>query len=154
MELSNIGPMPGAKKKAKRVGRGESSGIGKTCGRGGKGQTARNGGFIPARFEGGQMPLYRRIPKFGFNARKQYLGLNDYTIVNLDMLEKFDANATVDASSLESRGLSQAHTRKAGIKVLGTGTLTKKLTVKVNAISASAKARIEALGGTVEIVAE
>ncbi len=152
MELSNLGPNKGAKKKKKRLGRGESSGLGKTSGRGGKGQTARSGSGIPARFEGGQMPLYRRVPKLGFKSRKQNLGLNEFNIVNLDTLEKFDNGATVDGDSLFGKGLKISAKKKAGIKVLGRGTLTKKLTVKVHAISESAKTKIESLGGSVELV--
>lgn len=152
MELSKLGPVKGAKKKKKRLGRGESSGLGKTSGRGGKGQTARSGSGIPARFEGGQMPLYRRIPKLGFNSRKQNLGLNDYTIVNLDTLEKFDNGATVDIEALLGKGVKLSPKRQAGIKVLGRGDLTKKVNVKVHAISDSAKTKIESLGGTVELV--
>ncbi len=152
MELSKLAPNKGAKRKKKRLGRGESSGLGKTSGRGGKGQTARSGSGIPARFEGGQMPLYRRVPKAGFKSRKQNLGLNDFNIVNLDTLDKFDNGATVDTDALLTKGLKLSAKKLAGVKVLGRGTLTKKLTVKVHAISDSAKTKIESLGGTVELV--
>ena len=152
MELSTLRPARGAKKLKKRLGRGESSGIGKTSGRGGKGQTARSGSGIPARFEGGQMPLYRRIGKIGFYSRKGNIGLNIFTVINLDDLEKFDAGSTVDLTALVEKGLHLSAKKKAGVKVLGRGALTKKLTVKVNAISQSAKEKIESLGGTVELV--
>ena len=152
MELSNLKPAKGSKKEKKRLGRGESSGMGKTSTRGGKGQTARSGSGIPAGFEGGQMPLYRRVGKLGFFSRVGNLGLNKYTTINLDNLEKFDAGSVIDTAFLVKKGLTLSAKKKAGIKVLGNGTLTKKLTVKVQAITASAKQKIEALGGTVELV--
>jgi large subunit ribosomal protein L15 len=152
MELSNLKPAAGSKKKKKRLGRGESSGLGKTSTRGGKGQTARSGSGIPARFEGGQMPLYRRVGKIGFFSRVGNLGLNKYTTINLDLLEKFEAGSVVDTAALVKKGLNLSAKKKAGIKVLGTGSLTKKLTVKVQAVTASAKQKIEAAGGTVELV--
>ena len=152
MELSKLSPPKGSKKRKKRLGRGESSGLGKTSTRGGKGQTARSGSGIPAGFEGGQMPLYRRIGKLGFFSRVGNLGLNKYTTINLDLLEKFDANSVVDTAALVKKGLNLSAKKKAGIKVLGTGKLTKKLTVKINAVTASAKAAIESAGGTVELV--
>jgi len=152
MELSKLTPARGARKKARRLGRGESSGSGKTSGKGGKGQTARTGGHVRPGFEGGQMPLYRRLPKWGFVSRQQVFGLNRYNVVNLDVLERFDAGATVDAESLKQAGFCKTNSRRAGIKVLGTGKLTKKLSVKVDAISASARASIEACGGRVELL--
>lgn len=147
MKLSNLKPKAGSRKKRIRLGRGEGSGSGKTSGKGGKGQTARAGGHVRPGFEGGQMPLYRRLPKLGFVSRKSVLGLNRFTVINLSDLELLDAGSTVEASMFRHRG-----SRRAGLKVLGTGTLTKKLTLKVQAISASAKAKVESLGGTVEIV--
>lgn len=152
MELSKLRPAKGSKERKKRLGRGESSGIGKTSGRGGKGQTARSGSGIPARFEGGQMPLYRRVGKVGFYSRKRNLGLNCYTTINLDTLETFDAGSTVDFSALVEKGINFSAKDRAGVKLLGRGNLTKKLTVKVNAISESAKNKIESLGGSVELV--
>lgn len=152
MELSSLKPAKGSKKLKKRLGRGESSGIGKTSGHGGKGQTARKGAGIPARFEGGQMPLYRRVGKVGFYSRIGNLGLNSYTTVNLDTLEQFDAGSTVDFQALCEKGINFSSKKKAGVKVLGRGNLTKKITVKVNAISESAKKKIESLGGTVQII--
>lgn len=152
MELSRLAPPRGAKKKRTRVGLGEGSGHGKTSGRGGKGQTARSGGGVRPGFEGGQMPLYRRIPKFGFSSRSKVLGKNSFIVVNLSDLEKFADGSVVDQSTLLQNGIKGGAHERAGYKVLGNGQLTKKLTVKVQAISASAKAKIEALGGTVEIV--
>ena len=152
MELSKLSPAPGARKKVRRLGRGESSGSGKTSGKGGKGQTARTGGHVRPGFEGGQMPLYRRLPKWGFVSRQQVFGLNRYNVVNLSVLERFDAGSTIDAESLRKAGFCKTNSRKAGIKVLGTGTLTKKLLVKVNAISEKAKAAIEGCGGSVELL--
>ena len=152
MELSKLSPPAGSKKRKKRLGRGESSGLGKTSGRGGKGQTARSGSGIPAGFEGGQMPLYRRVGKLGFFSRVGNKGLNQYTTVNLDQLEKFDANSMIDTEALVKKGVTLSAKRKAGIKILGNGNLTKKLNIKVQAVTASAKAKIESLGGTVELI--
>jgi large subunit ribosomal protein L15 len=146
MRLHNLKPRPGAKHRTKRLGQGESSGHGKTSGRGGKGQTARSGSSIRVGFEGGQMPLIRRIPKRGFNNARfatKYLG------VNVGDLNKFDDGARVDETALRSVGL--ANGRSDGIKILGTGELTKKLLVSACAFSASAKAKIEAKGGTWEV---
>jgi large subunit ribosomal protein L15 len=151
MELSKLKPAAGSKKKKKRLGRGESSGLGKTSTRGGKGQTARSGSGIPARFEGGQMPLYRRIGKLGFFSRVSNLGKNQYNLVNLSTLDKFENGATVDEAALVAKGYNLSSKKKAGIKVLGTGDLTKKLNVKLSAFTASAKAKIESLGGTAEV---
>jgi len=153
MDLSKLTPRPGSRQKKVRVGRGESSGLGKTCGRGGKGQTARAGGGVRAGFEGGQMPLYRRIPKLGFVSRQRVLGSNRFQVVNLSVLDKFENGAVVDAESLCKLGYAKSLGKQAGIKVLGSGNLTKKLTVKVEAVSDSAKAKIESLGGKVEIIA-
>lgn len=147
MRLHTLKPRPGAKHRTKRLGQGESSGHGKTSGRGGKGQTARSGSSIRIGFEGGQMPLIRRIPKRGFNNARfttKYLG------VNVGDLNKFDDGARVDEIALRSVGL--ANGRAHGIKILGNGELSRKLTVSVSAFSASAKAKIEAKGGACEIV--
>lgn len=148
MRLHDLRPRPGAKHRRKRLGQGESSGHGKTSGRGGKGQTARSGSSIRIGFEGGQMPLIRRIPKRGFNNARHG---TRYLPVNLDELNRFDDGARVDASVLRDAGL--ANGRHDGIKILGNGDLTRKLTVTANAFSASAKAKIEAKGGTCEIIA-
>ena len=147
MRLHNLKPRPGAKHRTKRLGQGESSGHGKTSGRGGKGQTARSGSSIRIGFEGGQMPLIRRIPKRGFNNTRF---ATTYIAVNVGDLSKFDDGARVDEAALRAVGL--ANGRATGVKILGDGELTKKLTVSVSAFSASAKAKIEAKGGTCEVV--
>src|SRR5262245_11274678 len=146
MRLHDLKPRPGAKHRRKRLGHGESSGHGKTSGRGGKGQTARSGSSIRIGFEGGQMPLIRRIPKRGFNNARHTLR---YHAVNLDSLNQFENETRVDETLMRERGL--ANGRFDGIKVLGGGDLTKKLTVSAHAFSASARAGIEAKGGTCEI---
>jgi len=147
MRLHNLKPRPGSKHRRKRLGQGESSGRGKTAGRGGKGQTARSGSSIRIGFEGGQMPLMRRIPKRGFNNARF---ATKHLAVNVGDLEQFENGARVDETALKSVGL--ANGTFDGVKILGTGELTKKLTVVVSAISASAKTKIEAKGGKVEIV--
>jgi large subunit ribosomal protein L15 len=147
MRLHDLKPRPGAKHRRKRLGQGESSGRGKTSGRGGKGQTARSGSSIRIGFEGGQMPLIRRIPKRGFNNARhatRYLG------VNLEALNRFEDGARVDEAAMRSVGL--ANGKSSGIKILGDGEITRKLTVTAHAFSASAKAKIEAKGGTCEVV--
>ena len=149
MRLHNLKPRPGSKHRRKRLGQGESSGHGKTAGRGGKGQTARSGSSIRPGFEGGQMPLIRRIPKRGFNNARF---ATSYLPVNVGSLDQFENGARVDETALRSVGL--ANGAACGIKILGAGELTKKLTVVVSAISASAKTKIEAKGGKVEIVAK
>jgi large subunit ribosomal protein L15 len=146
MRLHNLKPRPGAKHRTKRLGQGESSGHGKTSGRGGKGQTARSGSSIRIGFEGGQMPLIRRIPKRGFNNARF---ATKYNGVNVEDLNKFDDGARVDEIALGAVGLSNG--KSDGVKILGTGELTKKLTVVASAFSASAKAKIEAKGGTCEV---
>ncbi len=147
MRLHTLKPRPGAKHRTKRLGQGESSGHGKTSGRGGKGQTARSGSSIRIGFEGGQMPLIRRIPKRGFNNARF---ATKYNGVNVEDLNKFDDGARVDELAMSSVGLSNG--KSDGVKILGTGELTKKLTVIASAFSASAKAKIEAKGGTCEIL--
>lgn len=147
MELSNLRPAEGSKHSdAFRRGRGHGSGNGKTAGKGHKGQKARSGGGVRPGFEGGQMPLYRRIPKRGFTNR------NSKTIVgiNVEALEKFENEAVVTVESLMEAGIVK--NPRDGVKILGNGELTKKLTVKVDAFSAGAKAKIEALGGTCEVI--
>ena len=147
MRLHNLKPRPGAKHRRKRLGQGESSGHGKTSGRGGKGQTARSGSSIRIGFEGGQMPLIRRIPKRGFNNARFTI---QYLPVNVGALNVFDDGARVDETAVRSVGL--ANGRGDGIKILGNGELTKKLVVVAHAISASARTKIEAKGGTVELI--
>lgn len=148
MRLHDLKPRPGAKHRRKRLGQGESSGHGKTSGRGGKGQTARSGSSIRIGFEGGQMPLIRRIPKRGFNNARFTVR---YAPVNIESLNAFDNGTRVDEAVLRSVGIVNGPAD--GVKILGDGELTKKLTVVVNAFSASAKSKIEAKGGTCEMVA-
>ncbi len=148
MRLHDLKPRPGAKHRRKRLGQGESSGRGKTSGRGGKGQSARSGSSIRATFEGGQMPLFRRMPKRGFSNKRfgtSYLG------VNVESLNRFEDGATVDAAAICAAGL--ANGQFDGIKILGDGELTKKLSVNAHAFSASAKTKIEAKGGTCQVIA-
>ena len=142
MELSNLKPKKGSRHAKKRVGRGPGSGHGKTAGRGEKGQKSRSGFSRMLGFEGGQMPLHRRLPKRGFtNIFKK-----EHAIVNLSDLERFDNGATVDEASLRQAGLVKG--KHDGVKVLGNGELTKKLTVHAAKFSASARKAIEAAGGT------
>jgi large subunit ribosomal protein L15 len=147
MRLHDLKPRPGAKHRRKRLGQGESSGHGKTSGRGGKGQTARSGSSIRIGFEGGQMPLIRRIPKRGFNNARHTIR---YLPVNIDALNRFDEGARVDEQVLRTSGLASGNAD--GIKILGDGELSKKLTVAAHAFSVSAKAKIEAKGGTCELL--
>jgi len=146
MRLHDLKPRPGAKHRRKRLGQGESSGHGKTSGRGGKGQTARSGSSIRIGFEGGQMPLIRRIPKRGFNNARF---TTRYLPVNVEALNCFDDGARVDEMTLRASGLVNG--RGDGVKVLGDGELNKKLTVCAHAFSASARNKIEAKGGTCEM---
>ena len=153
LALNTLKPLPGSRKPRTRVGRGEGSGHGKTSGKGGKGQTARSGGKIRAGFEGGQMPLYRRVPKFGFTSREAMTGKNRFGIVRLSVLERLENGTTVDVAKVQALGYAKKSSEKAGVKVLSDiEKMTKKLHVKVNAISATARAQIEAAGGTVELV--
>jgi large subunit ribosomal protein L15 len=147
MRLHDLKPRPGAKHRRKRLGQGESSGRGKTAGRGGKGQTARSGSSIRIGFEGGQMPLIRRIPKRGFNNARH---ATVYIPVNVESLNAFEDGARVDEAALRSVGL--ANGRGAGIKILGDGEVTKKLSVTAHAFSAGARKKIEAKGGSCEVI--
>lgn len=146
MNLSNLKPRPGAKHRVKRLGSGESSGKGKTCGKGHKGQKARSGGSIRLGFEGGQMPLIRRVPKRGFN-NAQFKTL--WAIVNLDSLNRFENGAAVDEKTLLEAKLIRKPFE--GVKILASGELTKKLAVVANQASAAAKAAIEKAGGTLTL---
>lgn len=148
MRLHDLKPRPGARHRRKRLGQGESSGHGKTSGRGGKGQTARSGSSIRYGFEGGQMPLIRRIPKRGFNNTRFK---TVYHPVNLESLNQFEDGSRVDAETLKKAGL--ANGRADGIKILGDGELNRKLTVVAHAFSASARSKIEAKGGACEVIA-
>lgn len=153
LSLSTLTPRSGSRKNSKRLGRGEGSGKGKTSGKGGKGQSARAGGSIRPGFEGGQMPLYRRLPKIGFTSAERVAGRNIFNVVRLEVLEKCDNGAVVDPAALAALGCTEKKGKKAGYKVLlGSGTFTKKLTIKVHAVSEGAKAKIESLGGTVELI--
>jgi large subunit ribosomal protein L15 len=147
MQLHDLKPRPGAKHRTKRLGCGESSGHGKTSGKGHKGQKARSGGSIRLGFEGGQMPLYRRLPKRGFNNSNFKIS---YAPVNLSSLEKFEAGTVIDEAFLREKGLVTG--KWDGVKLLGGGELSKKLSFKVNKASESAVAKIEKLGGKIEIL--
>jgi large subunit ribosomal protein L15 len=147
MRLHDLKPRPGARHRRKRLGQGESSGHGKTSGRGGKGQTARSGSSIRIGFEGGQMPLIRRIPKRGFNNARH---ATRYVPVNLEALNQFEEGTRVDETILRKAGL--ANGPSSGIKILGDGELTRKLSVSAHAFSATARTKIEAKGGTCELV--
>ena len=149
MQLNALTPRT-KNKKNPPVGRGGKRG--KTSGRGGKGQTARAGGTIRAGFEGGQMPLYRRLPKVGFRSQKKVLGINVFDVINVDLLNSFDDGATVTSHEIYARGYGRRASSQAGVKLLGAGELTKRLTVKVDAASESAKKKIEAAGGSLEIL--
>lgn len=147
MDLSTLTIAPGKRKARKRVGRGPGSGSGKTSGRGTKGQKSRSGYSRRAGFEGGQMPLNRRLPKRGFNHSQRH----PLAEVNLDALESaFDDGAEVTHEILVEKGLAKK--LSGGVKILGRGELTKKLTVKVSAVSAGARSQIEGKGGTVELL--
>ncbi|HOP11322.1 MAG TPA: 50S ribosomal protein L15 [Oscillospiraceae bacterium] len=146
MKLNELSPAAGSRFEPKRKGRGIGSGNGKTAGKGHKGQKARSGGGVRPGFEGGQMPLHRRLPKRGFTN----IFATEYVAINVSALEKFDNGAVVDSKVL----LEKRIIRKTcdGVKILGSGNLTKKLTVKAAAFSESAKSKIEAAGGTAEVV--
>jgi len=147
MKLYELQPAAGSVKDVKRIGRGHGSGNGKTAGKGHKGQKARSGGSIRPGFEGGQMPLQRRMPKRGFNN----IFATEYATVNVSALEeRFEAGATVDAEALKACGLVKD--AKDGIKILGNGELTKSLTVKAAKFTASAQEKIEKAGGKAEVI--
>lgn len=146
MRIDTLQPAEGSRTSKKRLGRGIGSGLGKTSAKGHKGQWARSGGGVRPGFEGGQMPLTRRVPKRGFNNHFRKV----YAIVNLSQLEGFEAGAVVDFETLYCAGLIKEVKNAAGLKVLGDGELTKALTVKAAKFSASAKAAIEKAGGTCE----
>lgn len=147
MKLFELQPAPGAKKAPMRKGRGAGSGNGKTAGKGHKGQNARAGGGVRPGFEGGQMPLYRRMPKRGFN-NKRFANL--YTEVNLAQLNKFEDGTVVTAELLEENGVISKI--NDGVAILGNGELTKKLTVKAAKFTKTASQKIEAAGGKVEVI--
>jgi large subunit ribosomal protein L15 len=146
MNLSELRPVEGSKKKAFRVGRGHGSGNGKTAGKGHKGQNARAGGGVRPGFEGGQMPLYRRLPKRGFTNRNSL----DIVAINVELLNRFEDGAVVTVAALKEAGIIK--NPRDGVKILAKGELTKKLTVQANAFSNGAKEKIEAVGGKAEEV--
>jgi large subunit ribosomal protein L15 len=148
VKLEDLRPAAGARQRRKRVGRGPASGHGKTAGKGHKGHKARSGGGKGGGFEGGQMPLYRRLPKRGF---LPYGGKREYAVVNLKDLGRFPAGAVVDPDRLVEAGLIKGGDRHA-VKVLGEGTVEHPLTVRVHAVSGSARQKIEAGGGRVELL--
>lgn len=146
MKLHELQPAAGSRQERNRVGRGQGSGNGKTAGRGNKGQKARSGGGVRLGFEGGQTPLFRRIPKRGF----QNINRKEYAVVNLETLNRFEDGQEVTAAVLVEAGIVK--NEKDGIKVLANGKLERKLTVKANKFSQAAKEAIEAAGGTVEVI--
>ena len=146
MKLHELSPVPGSNPKAYRKGRGNGSGNGKTAGRGQKGQWSRSGGGVRGGFEGGPMPLARRLPKRGFHN----IFAKPLEAINVSALEKFEDGATVTVNELLDMGILSKC--EYGVKILGNGSLTKKLTVKANAFSESAKAKIEEAGGKAEVV--
>ena len=149
MRLEDLRPAPGSTKNRKRLGRGRASGQGKTSGKGHKGQKARAGGGVRVGFEGGQMPLYRRLPKRGF---LPYGGKTEFAIVNVgDLSERFAAGSVVDPDALTGSRLIRKSGRKA-VKVLGDGAVAHALTVRAHKVSESAKQKVEAAGGRVEIL--
>ena len=146
MKLHDMKPADGARKARKRIGRGIGSGTGKTSGKGHEGQNARSGGGVRLGFEGGQIPLFQRLPKRGFTN----INRKEYAIVNLDVLNRFDEGTEVTPELLIETGI--VSNEKSGIKILGNGILEKKITVKAHKFSASAKEAIEKAGGQAEVI--
>ena len=147
MKLNELSPAPNSKKSARRLGRGTGSGLGKTSGKGQKGQNSRSGGGVRPGFEGGQMPLLRRLPKVGFTNHFRKV----YTTINVDALEKYENGTVIDAELLRKDGLI-GKLENAGLKVLGNGSLTKNLTVKANKFTESAIQKIKQAGGSIEVL--
>ena len=147
MQLHELAPVEGSTKEAKRKGRGVGTGNGKTAGRGHKGQKARTGGGVRPGFEGGQLPLYRKLPKRGFNNAR--FG-KQYSVINVEALNKFNDGDVVDSAALLLNGMIDSV--NDGVKILGNGEISKKLTVKAAKFSESAKAKIEAAGGKAEVI--
>ena len=147
MKLHELKPNEGSVQTRKRVGRGPGSGLGKTSGKGHKGQNARSGGGVRTGFEGGQLPLFRRLPKRGFN---NYEFRTEYAVVNVGDLNDFKDGSVIELKNLKESGLVKKE--KDGIKILGSGDLTKKLTVKANKFSSTAKEKIENAGGKIEVI--
>jgi large subunit ribosomal protein L15 len=147
IRLHNLQPAPGSRKNRKRIGRGKGSGSGKTAGRGQKGQNSRSGSHRNPGFEGGQMPLYRRLPKLGgFTPRNRRV----YAVVNVVDLERFEANMVVDPAALAGAGLIKKE--RESVKILGDGELTTSLTVRAHAFTRTAREKIEAAGGKAEVI--
>jgi len=146
MKLNELRPASGARSRSKRVGRGKGSGLGKTCGRGSKGLRARSGGGTPPGYEGGQMPLQRRLPKRGF----RNIFRKDFAIVKVKDLNRFEAGTVVDLSVLREAGL--VNQARDGVKLLANGEINRPLTVKVDRASKAAAQKIQAAGGTLEVV--
>ena len=147
MKLHDLKPAPGSKSKRKRVGRGMGSGNGYTSGRGANGQNSRSGGLVRPTFEGGQTPLFRRLPKRGFNN----INKKEYSIVNVYQLNRFDEGKEITPEVLKESGIIDK-VAKSGVKILGTGLLEKPLTIKAHAFSRSAKEIIEEAGGKAEVI--
>jgi large subunit ribosomal protein L15 len=146
MRLNDLAPEKGQRKKRKRVGRGVASGTGKTAGRGSKGQNARSGGGVRPGYEGGQMPIHRRLPKRGFKNPFKKM----FAIVNVQDLNRFEADAVIDEVAFIKSGLVKGD--RDGIKILGNGEINVPVTVRINKISASARQKIEAAGGKIEVI--
>lgn len=153
INLSSLAPVAGSKHRRKRLGIGEGSGSGKTCGKGQKGQKARSGAKSKAGFEGGQMPLYRRLPKVGFTSRKKVVGENVFSLLSIakinELLEEVQ-DGVISLEFLKSRGLVKSSAPK--VKVLGSDALNKKVTLEVHAISKGARASVEKAGGVIQLV--
>lgn len=147
MRINELSPAPNSKAKAKRLGRGIGSGLGKTSGKGSKGQNARSGGGVKPGFEGGQMRLVRRLPKVGFNN----IFKKEYSIVNIDALNKLEDGTVVTAELLKQNGII-SKIEKDGLKILGNGELKKNVTVKANKFTATAIEKIKQAGGTIEVL--
>ena len=155
LRLGNLGPQPGSKRGRNRIGRGYGAGQGGSCGKGMRGQNSRSGGGTRPGFEGGQQPLYRRLPKLKGIAGGMGAGLPDFNTINLGLLDThFEEGAEVDAAALKEKGLlnPSGRERNLPLKVLGGGDLTKKLTVKAEAFSAGAKEKLEGAGGSAEVL--
>ena len=147
MKLNELSPAPNAKRAVRRLGRGTGSGLGKTSGKGQKGQNSRSGGGVRPGFEGGQMPLLRRLPKVGFTNHFRRV----YTTINVSDLEKFENGTVVDAELLRNKGII-GNLEAKGLKVLGNGSLTKNLTVRANKFTESAIEKIKQAGGSIEVL--
>lgn len=146
MQINELSPAEGSRKKRKRVGRGPGSGHGKTCCRGHKGQRSRSGGGVRPGFEGGQMPLHRRLPKRGFTN----IFRKEYNILNVEDLNRFEPDALLDAEAFKQAGLIKK--MMDGIKLLGTGEITHPVVVRIQKVSKAAKGKVEAAGGKVELI--